>query len=720
LSAASAGRVVVDAPAGYGKTTVLAEWARSERRPVGWFTADALDDDPIVLLAYLAAMLSTIGADVELVLEQLAGEAVSAEPIVDELVRTLTALDEPAVIVLDDLHRVADRQCIAVLTMLVEHVPAHSLVVLAARAHTDLPGDDAELALTRDDFQLGDAEAGALLSANGIDLTDAEVSSLNARCRGWATGVHLAGLAIRDDGAFGEDARPGADRHVVDFFRLEVLDGLPGDERELLLEASVVANVSGPLCDAMTGRSKSAGTLASLARANAFIAPLDGEPTRFELHPLFRETLRAELERRHGGRSKELLARASDWYEAGGDSEAAIDCAIDAGDGDRVAALCVHALMPAYQSGRYDTVERWCAAIDDDRQLARHPAVAMFGSAIHALAGRPEAAERWARVLFQTGKRTLMPDGSRAEAWAANLRALLCAKGVVSMCEDAELALAKLAGGSALVASSYTLHGFASLLMDEDSRATESFAAAVDGAAAPGLGINGSLSLAALSLLAAKDGRAQEADDHARRADEVIVAARLEGYATSSYVHAACARAALLRGHRRPAERHVEAAGRVVGGLTWALPWLAAIARLELAELHLGLHNPARARELLDEVEEVVEQRPGLGLARERAARLRHDLDAGRSTSGEWASLLTAAELRLLPLLAGHLSFREIAERLSISRNTVKTQAIAVYRKLDVSSRSKAVARARELGILGLESAPLARGGEDHPNRTMH
>src|SRR5262249_19134297 len=158
------------------------------------------------------------------------------------------------------------------------------------------------------------------------------------------------------------------------------------------------------LCDAIAGRSRSTARLSLLARANVFVAPVDGEAGWFELHPLFREALQSELERRRDGLRKTLLARAGDWFEARGESEAAIDCALDAGDGNRVATLCVNALMPAYQSGRYDAVERWCAAIDDARLLARHPAAAMFGSAIHALGGRPEASERWARVLFQSSK----------------------------------------------------------------------------------------------------------------------------------------------------------------------------------------------------------------------------------------------------------------------------------------------------------------------------
>jgi LuxR family maltose regulon positive regulatory protein len=144
----------------------------------------------------------------------------------------------------------------------------------------------------------------------------------------------------------------------------------------------------------------------------------------------------------------------------------------------------------------------------------------------------------------------------------------------------------------------------------------------------------------------------------------------------------------------------------LVPQLTYAIPWLATYVRLELAHLHLALEMPARAHTLLHEIDEILAVRPDLGIVAERAGELRRNLDAGRSPDDGWASTLTPAEARLLPLLASYLSFREIAERLDISRNTVKTQAIAVYRKLDVSSRSEAVQRARELGLVGAESPP--------------
>jgi LuxR family maltose regulon positive regulatory protein len=716
--------VVVEAPAGYGKTTALAEWARSDRRLFGWYAADELDDDPLVFLAYLAAALSTVGAGVDAAVARLAAARGSRRAVVAELGRALAALTEPAVIVLDDLHRLPSDDWLDAVGVLAERVPAHSQLVLATRAALDVDRFDVataggKLALGREDLRLSDPEAAALLRANGMDVSEDDMS-LQERCDGWPTGLYLAALAVRGAGRASDPSPLGADRHIVDFFRLEVLDQLAAEDREFLLEVSVVDRVCGSLCDAILGRPGSAARLASLAKANAFLDGRDDGDGWFALHPLFRETLQAELEHRHGGLRKALLVRASDWFEARGDTDTAIERAIEAGDGNRVAALCTRALLPAYRSGRFEAVERWCVAVDDVRLLTRHPAVAALGSALHALEGRPEAAERWARAFYETDARTVMPDGSRADAWIAALRALLAQEGVEAMREDAELAAAALTRGSPLAPGAHLLLGFARALAGDDVRAADAFVAAADAGTRTGASVTAATVPAALAVVAAQRGDVREAEEHARRAHALVEAAHLEDHVTTAYGDAACARVSLLRGRRSAARRHLARADRLVSRLTHVLPWLAAPVRLELAQLQLELANPARARELLDEIDEILVRRPGFDVVAERAARVRHDLDGGRPTDGEWGSLLTGAELRLLPLLASHLSFREIAERLAVSRNTVKTQAIAVYRKLGVSSRSEAVAKAAERGILAVPVAPRAvRTAPDHPNGTM-
>ena len=316
-----------------------------------------------------------------------------------------------------------------------------------------------------------------------------------------------------------------------------------------------------------------------------------------------------------------------------------------------------------------------------------------------ALAGRPEMAERWSRLPIDDVD-AVMPDGSPASAWIAIVHALLCLDGVETMRNDALSGVSSLAPGSRLGASSRLFAAFAFWLSGEADEAEAWLVEALDVAAGLGADVSASIAAAALALLALDRTDLRRAADFAARAQAFVDHGHLETDLSSGIVHAAVGRVALATGSTTAAREAAERASYVMPKLGSTLPWLATSARLELARLQLGLANAARARELCDEIDEILVKQPSLGIVAERSRRLRRDLDAGRSEDGTWAGLLTPAELRLVPLLASHLSFREIALRLDISRNTVKTQAIAVYRKLNVSSRSDAVERARGLGIL--------------------
>jgi LuxR family maltose regulon positive regulatory protein len=609
------------------------------------------------------------------------------------------------VVVLDKVRLLTNPRCLEVLAVLLDHVPDGSQLVLSARSQVGLPlaqlgAEGRLLSLGVADLRFTDAEANSMLRSVGVNLSGEQVRSLNALCEGWPAGLYLAALVARRSGGRLDEKLFGADRFLADYFHSELLDQLREDRRDFLLQVSVVDRLCGPLCDAILERSGSVGMLTSLAKANLFISPLAGEPGWFALQRLFREMLEAELARRHPGRRVALLRRAADWYEAEGDLESAIECAIAAGDRERAAGLCGAAALAAFRSGRSATVERWFAAIDDPETLAKHPEMAVLGSAMQAIWGRPEASERWARAARGSDLRKKMPDGSRESAWIANVNALLCVKGVEAMREDAELAVATLEPGSNLLSSSEMLLGFAHLLGGDEDAAEKWFGECLDIATTSGATVGASLALSALSLMAGARDDPHRQDALARRAREVVDESGLGEYGLSAFVYVAGGRAALALGRRSRAQQDMRRADRLVPRLTFAIPWLAVLTRVELARLHLVFAGPARARELLDEIDEITARRPDLGTLVQRVAHLRQDLSAGRSADDGWASALTPAELRLLPLLASYLSFREIAERLGISRNTVKTQAIAVYRKLEVSSRSEAVLRARETGLL--------------------
>jgi LuxR family maltose regulon positive regulatory protein len=344
---------------------------------------------------------------------------------------------------------------------------------------------------------------------------------------------------------------------------------------------------------------------------------------------------------------------------------------------------------------------RWLSRLDDPERLKRRPAVAVLGAWVHALAGRPAAADHWAQMALDAEPGGRMPDGSRVASWQANLRALMCAHGANAMREDAELAVATIAASSQWTASALLLLGIAALLTGDRARADATFAETVEVGTKLRASVGVSTALAERALLAADRGDRTQADAFARVARETVHESGLDDYATSAIVYCAGARTALERGDLERAREDVERTERVATQLNYALPWLAAQVRIELARLHLSLGNASRATQVAAELDDILQHRPDLGRLNEDAAELRLRLGAPRRPGdGGWENALTNAELRLLPLLKTHLSYREVAERLDISRNTVKTQAISVYRKLGVSSRSEAMARAAELNLL--------------------
>jgi LuxR family maltose regulon positive regulatory protein len=278
------------------------------------------------------------------------------------------------------------------------------------------------------------------------------------------------------------------------------------------------------------------------------------------------------------------------------------------------------------------------------------------------------------------------------------------------MLEDAHAARELLAESSPLGVGALLCAGFAELLTGDTAAAEASLRATADRAAQLGVPAGASVALAVLSLQAASGGDLDAAERHARRAADVVSRGGLERHVSASIVHAAVARAALVQRRVSTAQRATQLADPLVRSTTYALPWFASYVRLELAQVQLALGESGSARELLAGAEDVVARRPGLGLIEDRIVSLRRDLRFGRTVADGSTTTLTAAELRLLPLLPSYLSFREIADRLGISRNTVKTQAISVYRKLGVKSRTAVVERAQTLGLLDSKSAQADNG----------
>jgi LuxR family maltose regulon positive regulatory protein len=716
LSRARSGRFVsVAAPPGYGKTTMLGQWAAHDGRAFAWVSLDQRDNDPVVLLTYVAEALNADGSIGQSVFRALAtpGDSVWTNGL-PRLGAAVAALPDPFVLILDDVHSVEDQRCLDALAALALHVPAGSQLVFSGRteAHVGLATMRTNRELLEVDsaaLALNDAEAQLLLTAAGADVSPTEAASLNEHAEGWAAGLYLAALSIAG-GNSSPESFGGDDRFVTDYLRAEELTRAGPDETEFLLRSAVLGKMSGDLCDAVLERTGSAVMLEQLESRNLFVVALDHTRAEYRYHHLFQEMLRAELRRRDAELMRALYSRAASWCEAHERPEDAIEYAAAAGDTDGLARIVTANAFPYYRSGRVTTVERWLAPFDDEEMLRQHPSIAVFGAWLHALRGRADTAERWALAAEGVDSDEPMPDGSPLDAWAATVRALLCRRGVEQMLADADLALAGLTITSPWRPATTLLKAIAVMLTGDSDGGEALFGEAAEGARAGGAVWAGVTAHAELAVCALRRGDVTAAEAELALSRELVGDALPADYVSTAIQLAATARLAIARGQGARARQALAAAQRLRPALTQALCWYSVQVRLELAHAHLDVSDPRGAATLYHEAEDILRHRPKLGTLVAEAEDVRTRIASTAEESSGWASTLTAAELRLLPLLTTHLSFREIAERLFVSRNTVKTQAISVYRKLDASSRSEAIERAVALGLV--DAAPAAHAAD--------
>jgi LuxR family maltose regulon positive regulatory protein len=541
-------------------------------------------------------------------------------------------------------------------------------------------------------------EAGALLQAADVELSDAEVVDLVRRTEGWPVAVDLAALSWKATGP--GTALEGAGSLLADYLRSVLLSPLAPSTVRFLIRTAVLDRMSGPLCDAALDTHGSSQMLESLEQSNLLLVAVDRGRRWYRYHQLFRELLRAELKLREPELMGELTRRAATWCEHHGLPEAAIDYAMQADDADRAARLVARLGVAAHRGGRLATVRRWLDWFDDHGLIERYPTVAVLGAWVNVLVGRAAAAERWADAA-ERGSRvgTLADDRTSIEGELALLRAAMCRDGIAQARNDAALAEKLMALGSPWRATTLLLLGMFELLGGEVDHADDLLAEAVEVADDSGATVAGAVALAERALVAIGRNGWEEAELLAERARSLVRDTRPEDYPTSSLLYAVAARLAIRRGAVPQAREELARAQALRPHLTHTLPIFAVQTRLELARAHLALTDVTEARTVLRETNQLLLLRPDLGMLGQQADQLHAQLHTVRDLLG--ASSLTAAELRLLPLLSTHHSLDEIGEHLHLSRHTVKSQTIAIYRKLGVSSRSQAVRRVRELGLSG-------------------
>ena len=704
LAAAQSPIIMVAAPPGYGKTMLLAQWAERVGPRVAWVSCDDEDNDPVVLLSSLAVALDRIEPIDPTIFSALVSSGGDIT-VVPRFVSAIAAMHRPATLVLDHAEAVTNKQCLNTIAEFALRLPPGWKLALSSRAGVPLPvarlrAQGRIVEVSAEDLAMSPEEAASLLEGAGAELGEASIHELLQRTEGWPAGLYIAALAIKAGTRQSEVGFTftGDDIFMGDYLRSELLDRVSGAEASFLTRTSVLDRMCGSLCDAILGEEGSQRFLERLEARNLLIVPLDRRREWFRYHHLLQELLQAELRRREPDLVQDLHFRAAGWYEANAMPEAAIGHAQAAADYDRVARLVLELAQPVWAGGRVETVLRWMEWLRDITSAEHYGAIAVHGSLIFALLGQPSEAERWAAAAERATPAGILPDGSTMQGTLAYLRAILCRDGVAAMRGDAQIAWDGLSPASPYRATMLYTEGISYLLEGDPARADPILTRAFSDATRAGALPLAALILAERCAVAAERDGWPEVIELAQRAVTIVENGHLDDYWTSALVYAWATRAALHRGDISKARFYLGRAARLRPLLTYALPVVSVQALLELARCYMTLADPAGAAAILHQVHDILQQRPDLGILTKLAGQLQSQLGK-TGTIAVGASSLTAAELRLLPLLSTHLSYREIGERLYVSSHTVKTQAYSAYRKLGASSRSEAVTRVHELGL---------------------
>ncbi|MFL5579027.1 MAG: LuxR C-terminal-related transcriptional regulator [Gemmatimonadaceae bacterium] len=653
--------VLIVGPPGYGKTTLAVEWSRRDERPFTWVS---LGDD-----ASDAALRAV--ADARL-------------------------CERPHVIVVDDAQR-ADADVTRRLLDTARRFPRGTALALLSRT---VPGEPNArlrahrlvLEISARDLAMTHLEAAMLFAAAGVRLTAEQVDRLVERTQGWPAALYLAAVAIAEqpDADVAIAGFGGADRIVADYLRDEVLAALGRDDQTFLRRTALLRELSGPLCDAVLDARGSAARLERLARTGAPLEPLDRCDVAFRHHPLVTAMLRAELTRLEPEIESRLHRRAATWHARHGDPTAAIRHATAGGDVAHAGELLWELAGGCVGDGREAMLGAWLRPFPA-RQIMAEPALALTSAAFHTAEGRACDAER----SLDAAARALAPAQA---AGLAALRAGLGRHGVAGIAADAARACELAAPESTWRRFALVLAGVAAQFAGDRAAATALLDDAVAGAEG-GTPVAAALAHGQLALAAADLEAWDDAAQHARgvRTALAVVPGAQPVRALALAVYAVVA---AQRGDSAQARCDAADARRLLASLPDAPPWLAAEAHAWLARAEIRLSDGPAARALLRRAASLAGR---LGDAPE-LTRWIHEgwalADAfAASTTGDGPTL-TNAELRVLRQLPSHMSFREIGERLHLSTNTVKTQALAVYRKLDVSSRSEAVTRGCAAGLI--------------------
>ena len=510
--------VVAAAPGGFGKTIALSQWVAADPRPHAWLQADDADNDPLVFLSYLVAVLDGVVRLDPMIANwmQLAPPPVTTR-ILPAIAENIAAA-APFIVVVDDAHLITDDACWRMIAVLLEHLPPGAQLCVSGRAAPPLAlprlrtaGRVLEIGPAQ--LALSAAEIGELLALHGVSVDAATVAALEDATEGWAAGVYLAALARGqmpvDEWLAGIR---GSRRDVAGYLASEVLEQQPDEVARFLLQTSILERLSPGLCRAVTEDPGAGDLLRRVAQDSLFVSSLDDRGESFRYHHLFAEFLEAELIRRDDGQAVDLHARAAAWFEAHDELEAAVRHWLSAGDPGEAGEIVCRAHMSYSRCFRYETLRRWLDMFTDE-QILDDDALTLTAGWIGAMAEDSPRHRVWQRAALHLEVGDDMWPGAPVplRAMQAGLTAALSPEGVTQLRESSQLAVSLSVDAHPTEKAAVTVYlGAALWLADDDAEAAMLVLLEAEelGAAANLLAQNAASSF--LALLFADQGRWDE------------------------------------------------------------------------------------------------------------------------------------------------------------------------------------------------------------------
>ena len=690
--------VALHAPGGYGKTTILAQWAREDDRPVVWISVRPEAPDAAWLAQTVVDELHETGLLTEPVVLPRGGDAVAWHlGVLPAIEAAMSGVNLPFLLVIDDAGALSGKPWDCLAASIVTSLPEGAQLALGTR--TVLPAslrklrtEEQLLELGPDVLALDALEGAALLHLLDARVSDSAQMDLLEATEGWPVAVYLAGRAVasgRKAPVVG-DLVPGGD--LSTYLRDEILAPLDEADARFLLRSSVLTRLDERSCDAVAGNGSSLARLRRLATSNHLLVPLDRGEEQFRMHPVLREFLSGELRSRDPQAWQSAHATASMTCEEAGDLDEAVVHAREPQDDARLGALVWRHSGMLIGTGRMSVLRRWLDGVEPNRLVA-DGGLALVSSWLAAQAGDDVALGRYEMAAEACAVRQpdIAPD-------VALLKATMAREGIEEMRSLAREFTARASPDDPWLTVAYYLLGTAMLLSGHEG-AVEEFQRGHRLAVLHGLPAMRARHLAALGELELMQGQHRRATAYVDEARELVSAHRLEHLVTITPVFVTSARCYLQEGATHEAGVDAARALRLMSLMPILGPLNRVYNPLSLAAVFLDLGDHQRAKALVSDATQAYGPTTKSPVGDRVMADINQRLRA-LSASASTTPMLSTAEIRVLQYLPTHLSFPEIAAELFVSRHTVKTQALAAYRKLGAHSRTEAINKAREAGLL--------------------